>query len=365
MAATALCASCWKTQANAQQASVPPVPRQLLLHAVQSYGAHHTPLPTPAITPPANPTAVAAVDDEVAYQAQVTSWLAQRDFDKLDDEARALRASKARMRGGIWKLADFYEALNTPRGDNASDDDFEARIAILKDWIRAKPKSAAARIALAGTYTNYGEHARGQDYAYTVSSEGWSLMHDRNNLAAATLLDAAKLQEKCPAWYEVMQYIATGEGWSKQDTRQLFDNAVVFEPDYYHFYREYANYLLPRWYGAPGEVEAFATESANRVKGKQGDFIYFEISSMIACQCDSQDSDMENLSWPRIKSGYAALTEMWGTSKRKANRFAHMAVVAGDKTEARAAFEAIGNNWDIKTWHSDANFVRGRTWALS
>jgi len=56
---------------------------------------------------------------------------------------------------------------------------------------------------------------------------------------------------------------------------------------------------------------------------------------------------------------------MWGTSKVKANRYAHMAVEAQDKVEARDAFEAIGSNWDIKTWHSDANFVRGRTWALS
>jgi hypothetical protein len=166
-------------------------------------------------------------------------------------------------------------------------------------------------------------------------------------------------------WFESMQNVALHGGLSRDDARQLFESAVAFEPDYYHYYREYANYLLPKWYGHPGEVETFATEIADRVKGKQGDFLYFEISSQLTCQCDSTDSDMENLSWPRIKSGYAAMVEMYGTSKTKANRYAHMAVEADDKPEARAAFEVVGDKWDVFTWHTQARFEQAKAWAMN
>jgi hypothetical protein len=140
-------------------------------------------------------------------------------------------------------------------------------------------------------------------YANTVSAEGWKLHAERYALDAATLAEAAKLPEKCPYWYEAMQQIALEQGWEKAQARELFEQAIAFEPDYYHYYREYAYYLLPKWEGQPGDVEAFAKEMYEKVGGQYGAYLYFEIASLVTCQCDSNDSDMENLSWPRIKEG--------------------------------------------------------------
>jgi Domain of unknown function (DUF4034) len=361
MSAAFLCAGCSKTEASAA-----PVDPSALVAAVHTYGSNHKPVAEPSDAAPENPNAISILDDAADYKAQVAVWLAQRNFDALDQEARTARASKARMRGGVWKLYEFYQGVDSPvSGDKATDQEWKTQIATLNDWIKQKPDSAAARIALAGAYISYAGKARGTGYADNVSSSGWDVMRKRDNQAEAILLDAAKLPEKCPMWYEMMQNIALSEGWPKENARELFESAVAFEPDYYHYYREYANYLLPKWYGEQGEVETFATEAASRVKGKQGDFIYFEISSILTCQCDSQDSDMENLSWPRIKAGYAAMEEKWGTSKLKANRYAHMAVEAEDKPEARAAFEVIGDKWDLMTWHGQENFERARDWAMN
>ena len=250
-----------------------------------------------------------------------------KNYDALDQAAREDRATKARIKGGGWKLAIFYSALDQPTlKDQATDEDWTFHINGLKAWESARPESAAARIALAEAYMSYGDKARGAGYADTVSNTGWQLFGERNAMAASALAEAAKLKEKCPYWYESMQQLALSQGWDKAQARQLLDQAVAFEPSYYHYYREYTNYLLPKWYGSPGEAEAFADEASINVGGQEGKFVYFEIASLIMCQCDSDESDMQHLSWPKVKEGYAALGELYGYSNLKMNRFAHMAV---------------------------------------
>jgi hypothetical protein len=80
-------------------------------------------------------------------------------------------------------------------------------------------------------------------------------------LAASTLADAAKLREKCPYWYEAMQVVALNQGWNKSEARELMEQAAAFEPGFYHFYREYANFVLPKWYGETGKREPLPRKS--------------------------------------------------------------------------------------------------------
>ena len=295
---------------------------------------------------------------------EIAAYLVEKNYDALDQAAREARTKKTRFKGGVWKLYIFYDSLGKPTvGEAATDEDWTYHIGRVKDWIAARPESVSARIALAQTYEIYASEARGGGYANTVSNTGWKLYHERVDMAAATLAEAAKLKEKCPFWYEAMQNVALAQGWNKAQARKLIDDAVAFEPAYYHYYREYANYLLPKWYGQPGESEAFAEESVNKVGGKEGKFIYFEIASLVTCQCDSNESHIENFSWPKIKEGFAALGELYGYSNLKQNRFAHMAVEANDKPAAQQAFSLIGNDWDHGVWRSGRKFEEAKNWA--
>ena len=74
---------------------------------------------------------------------------------------------------------------------------------------------------------------------------------------------------------------------------------------------------------------------------------------------------MQNMSWPRIKRGYVELEQTYGVSSLKRNRFASMAVKAGDKEAARTEFAIIGSEWDKDVWRNDAEFESAKTWALS
>ena len=193
----------------------------------------------------------ARVDDETPYEAAIRSYLDQGDFDHLDQEAHQARIEKTRFTGGVWKLYSFYSAVTTLQESGFADDsDWNLLLGKLKAWVTAKPGSVTAQIALADAYVNYGWFARGTGLANTVTPAQWQLFEQRAALARAVLKKASQLNEKCPYWYEAMQHVAQAQGWNKSEARDLMEQAVTFEPSYYHAYREYARYLDPRWYGS-------------------------------------------------------------------------------------------------------------------
>jgi len=305
------------------------------------------------------------IDDEKLYEGQIRSYFDQGNFDQLEKTADEARVGKGRFIGGVWKLNSFYLAVSRiSAGQPTTEAAWAARLAMLKKWESARPESVTARVALAEAYVNYAWDARGSGYADTVTQDEWKLLEQRAELAKSNLMEAARLKEKCPYWYETMQHVAQLQGWKKSEARELMEQAVLYEPGYYHYYREYAYFLEPRWYGEPGEAEAFAEEISNRVGGQQGDFLYFEIASLLTCQCNPEPGHMANLSWPKIQRGYAALDQLYGVSNLKRNRFAYMAYLGGDGHVAGVALTQIGDNWDKEIWGSKERFESIRAWAV-
>jgi hypothetical protein len=310
--------------------------------------------------------AVEKLQTEQEYASPIKQAFSQGNYDELERIIKEAREGKGRILGGNWKLLEFYDAVyGTFLGPNGDESDWKMFFDSLNQWIKAKPESAAARISLAEAYTGYAWKARGGGYANSVTEEDWELFRERFAEASAVLAEAAKLKEKCPYWYETMQTVALAQGWDKSLMRELMELGVAFEPDYYHFYREHANSLQTKWYGDPGEIEAFTEEVANRVGGAKGDILYFEISSLVACQCDATKEAMQNLSWPRIKQGYTELGQTYGISAIKRNRFTSMAAKAGDKAAARQGFLEMNGVWDKGIWVSEAKYEAAKNWAMS
>ena len=348
-------------------ASAPVIPMAAVMGSIREYsgGQKNNVLKGPA--PAAPQSAIPDLyDSDGPYQAHIAAIFAQGDFAQLEKIARQVRTDRSRLAGGFWKLLSFYEGVGKPAtGDRSTDAQWAGHIADLKKWIAASPESATARIALAEAYVNYAWFARGSGYSNTVSDSGWELFSQRIAFAKATLIEAAALKEKCPYWFAVMQTVARAEGWDKQQARELLDQAAAFEPDYYHYYREYAMFLLPKWYGEEGETQAFAEEVSARLPEPDGSIVYFEIASLLACQCDKERDTLEGMSWPKTKQGYSELVRLYGTSNLKANRFAYMSFVADDKASAQSAFAAVGPDWNHLVWRSAANFESAHSWATS
>ena len=304
-------------------------------------------------------------EQEQEYKSQITLDLLNKDYDSLEKEAHASLSPAARFAGGTWHVFGYYEALSAPPDPNATDAEWNAQINAIKAWVAARPNSSAARIALAAVYDDFGHKARGGGYADTVSADGWRLLDERLALTAKTLVDAAKLPEKSPYWFSLMFDVALTQGWDKSQAKALLDAAISFEPSYYHAYRQYGNFIAPKWYGEEGDAQAFAEQVATQIGGEQGDFVYFEIASTLACGCDTEQdrAHLQGFSWPQVKSGYAAMEPLYGHASLKTNRFAYMAVLETDKASAQAAFAVIGNNQAPDTWPSRAYFFQSKAWA--
>jgi hypothetical protein len=303
------------------------------------------------------------------YGGAIRQMLFRKDFSGLEEAATAARSSRERFPGGTWKLYEFYDSVSSPPEDfQASNEAWEGIIANLKDWGTANPESVTAKIALAQAYVSYGHEARGNGYAGSVTEDGWRLLAERTDIAYSILQEAAALSAKCPYGYEVMIQIARDQGWPKEKTEQVVEGLYALDPAYYHVYREYANYLLPKWYGTPGEAEAFAESISDRIGGDAGDFVYFELATTIYCGCEIDGIESLRvpltMSWPRIKKGYAVMERLYGNSLLKMNRYAMLATRAHDKDAAKDAFTDIGEDWDSTVWPNKMTFDAAKRLAM-
>ena len=310
----------------------------------------------------ASPAVVTDSPEVERFMHEANALLMRERFVELDKMADEVRSSKARFPGGGWKLSRFYEALGRMNaGENATETDWQSHLAVFQRWMAARPQSITARVALAEAYLDYAWAARGNGYANTVTGNGWRLFEERSQQAAKVLIEAAALPAKCPYWTELMQQVALAAGADKNQHMAIFEKAIKFEPLYFAYYQRYAQALLLKWKGEPGDIKAFAEETYRRVGGKEGAHIYFEIASNLCGRCG--DFSTDDFSWPRLKEGFSALEELYGLTPLKLNRFAFMAAAYGDQQAAARAFLRIGPYWDYSVWGSRARFESQRTWA--
>ncbi len=300
---------------------------------------------------------------ESQFRKEIQALLARDAFADHDAAADSVRASKDRVEGGAWKLFVFYDtAANPVAGEHSTSADWNQQISKLQKWMSARPQSVTARIALAETYINLAWKARGGGFADSVSAAGGLQFERQIQMAQKTLMDASDLTAKCPQWYFDMLEIARDQGWSREQTRALFERAIAFEPAYYHNYRAYASNLLPKWNGEPGQAEAFADESNRRIGGRQGAFVYFEIASVLYCTCSSVPVT-PSLSWPTIQEGFAEVEQRYGATTLKLNRFAVLAYLYRDRDVARLTLARVNDQWDPAVWRSIDSFNSARAWA--
>lgn len=301
------------------------------------------------------------VNDADEYRGQMLELLNREDFAGLEHAAEKASSGKGRFPGGVWKLYSFYDAVSQPAGGRQDRDaSWNVHIAILNRWISLLPQSSTARIALAQAYLSHGSKARGSGYADTVTDEGWQKYGERADLALSILQE---VPNRDPYWYFAMMVVALEQGWPKSRTKALLDESISFEAGFYHVYREYANYLQPKWYGAPGDLEAFANAISQRIGGEEGEFVYFEIASLFYCGACGNWSNPADMQWRKIKDGYAALEHLYGTSPLKMNRFALLAAKFGDKAAAREIFAQIADHWDPGIWGDRQAFEKAKLWA--
>jgi Domain of unknown function (DUF4034) len=318
----------------------------------------------PAQAAPDSARPLASDDDESSWHGGkwarlIETNLVEEKFDELDRMAYELRSQKTRATGGSWKLTEFYGALDKPM---LSDKDTLDHIAHLKRWIAQRPDSITARVALATSLHRWAWVARGNGMANTVTDQGWKLFNARIQESLDVLNAASKLRERCPQWYTEMMIVGLAQGWDEAKMRELFEQGIQLEPEYFDLYKQMAMYLLPKWEGKPGEAVNFAASAADQVGGDQGDQIYFHIAVSVVGK-NGSEFGVKEMDWARIQRGYQAITAQYGVTGRLKNKMAWFAYKYGDAAVARQQFELIGDQWDRGVWRDRGRFDRARDWA--
>jgi hypothetical protein len=328
----------------------------LVMQVVHDYGRNHQ----ASVLPPPSPI---PQETESEYMAKIKEALLESDFAQLEKTAQQNRTERGLLRGGTWKINAFYNQSAGPMNSGEeTDEGYQNEITRLNQWITAYPDSVTPRIALARLFTNYAFFARGEESADSVSESRWKLYNERNIAAEQYLLAAAHLKDRDAHWYEAMQQVAFQVGWDKTYALDLLNHAVAFEPSYYHYYREYADYLRPQWYGEPGEIAKYAEQASLQLHDPDASILYFRITSTLACNCEPQIADLPGIDWPKFKSGYSDVTRLYGASNLNANRLAWVAFKVGDNVTAQQAFSSI-DHMEMGVWWGPHTFANARDWA--
>jgi hypothetical protein len=308
----------------------------------------------------------AANGDDDAFVRSVEHWthsiessLIDEKFADLDHMADQYRREKTRLPGGEWRLRLFYEALDAP---HQTDQDTRDHLAHLEHWVQQRPDSITARVALATSLRRWAWVARGHSHADKVTPEGWKLFDERMKQSQSTLEAAASMGGMCPQWHSEMMAVGLAQSWDADRMKEAFERGIQFEPGYYYLYLQYANYLLPKWDGHPGDAAAFAKSSADGLGGSAGDLLYFQIATILIKRGDGS-FHVHELDWDRIQRGYQALSAQYGTSRHVINQLAFMAYRFKDVEVARRQFDAIGDHWSRGVWGERDLFDRARDWA--
>lgn len=303
-------------------------------------------------------------DADIEYSTlsqQVGAGLLRGDFGALESIAEKLRVQKERFADGRWKLTAFYEGMH-PKDAPAST--WSTYANQLKRWTaRSGAQSPTPHVALASFYVSRAWRERGYGYAREVTPQGRQAFGENLDLAQDELTQSAPISKRCPHWFNVMQEVALGQGWSTQKYEVLFDEAVSREPTYYFYYFSKANFYQSRWYGGRSELQNFVDDSVARTYKSEGFTLYARIYWSAEREFEGAMFAPGNVDWTKMKAGFEFMNEHYPNSNWNMNALAHFACLAHDRTTTTRALKAIGEQIAYGAWRSADEVEKCKLWA--
>jgi Domain of unknown function (DUF4034) len=295
---------------------------------------------------------------------EVLRMVYSEQFDQLEKLTDELRAQKVEFYHGYSQLSIVYGYLSG-FSDRTDDGQWEEFISKLQSWADAYPQSPAPLVALGDCYVTWAWKARGSGYANTVTDEGWRLMKERLRKAREYLEAAEKLPVKDPAVYNALLRVALGQGWDKDEMDAVFQKGIQLEPNYQQLYESKAYFLLPRWYGRPGEWETFAQEAADARGGDEGDILYMSIARSEAWSESEDFFKNTSISYDRMQRGFEVSLKRYPNYTWEMNSYCYFACIADDRETAEKLFGKINGQWEKTIWWNENNFKQWERWGLN
>ena len=296
----------------------------------------------------------------VAVRGDVELMLMEGRTDELDAIADDYGASRVRVQGGWWALAQLYDWL-TPFagsgcgcGPDISRVTFDHKRKALEAWLERRPHSLTARIALANLWKSRAWQLRGIGYAKDTTAAAWRGFREAMARAEETLAPVEETADPMVYFLEMNMVAASDDPRGR--LQSLYAHATTAFPTFPAYAPQYYYYMLERWFGEPGEAAAFAASLLAKPGGDQGKIDYVSVAARAVTASAGPDDVMKRsgINYNALIDAYAARQRTVGLSNGDWNVLLFYSVAARDKKGANFALEHIAGNWDRSVFRDQA-----------
>ncbi|MBI1314020.1 hypothetical protein GC176_22220 [bacterium] len=278
---------------------------------------------------------------------QFQKLIADKQFASLDELAERYRRDQTIFPSGSTALGLLYWSLTHVRPENSRN--LEQRIEDLKQWVKQRPDSVTAKIALANTHARFGDFARGGRLASDVSDTQMGAYVEGHEQAMEILEPLLKAETPDPELYAALIHSTRALGGEADDVRQWALQALRLYPWYLHAINESATYFLPRWYGAEGDLVRLADALAGAA-GDEGDAAYAKVVLSVRDYATVTTLHEDSFDLERLRRGLKQLQEKSPRSRSLRDETCYLACLALDREWASELFAKIGEDPELNVW---------------
>lgn len=277
-----------------------------------------------------------AAREEIERQA--SALYRAGDFDALDARGDAYVAQGTRTSSGLWVSGLFNGGIESAIGlpKSAPPEAWDERERAIQAWIKRRPQSATAHLALANAMLARAWSIRGGGYARSVKPEAWAPFREHVARARRYLRAHAKVASRDPEYYAMLVTAGNAQGVGAKEIRKDFEAGIKRHPGYYPLYFAMLNHLMPKWHGGPTEIEAFVREAVERTRATEGEGMYARIY-WFAAQNGYDDTLFlaSYARWDRMRAGFEDVIVRFPDQWNLQN-YAHFACEAEDVDTLKA-----------------------------
>jgi hypothetical protein len=316
--------------------------------------------------PPMVPATNEIVQAEATWKSRGDALLDAKKYDEIERTSARLLNTQASTLDGRSLATSFFDGLVGSGDAKGTEAQWRFKLTDIENWIKARPKSELAELALAACWVNGAWVMRGTGYSSEVTSDMRSEMDSRLANAGRMLGSQIAQGGKSPlfVWtFHNYSQLARIEG-APYDA--VMDRETATFPAYKQIYFCRAVHLLPRWYGERGDWEAYASQVANNLGGNVGDILYAQIVWRLQRRYRFRNIwEESSADWPRTQRGFEAILKSNPRSLAAANDYFVLAQAAGDNALSRRILKTfLGGRVDIDYWRNMSYFAQARMSAL-
>jgi len=299
------------------------------------------------------------------FRKNINKMLLERKFDELDELAEELLDKKSKYPTASWKLVDIYRGID----DDIQSRDiagFEMRENLINDWIKAKPNSITAKIALMAVNISYAWAYRGSGVSSTVTRIGRQKFKEKLQKVIQIGDQLRSINASDPTLYNYLIVAYNGAGKSNQDIIILAAEAERIAPDYYPVYYKVMNALLPKWGGSYALTSAFIKSVVDNDKLQQTPEMYYWLIRYIKSEINDDKYGYYGFDWELIQKSFQAYSENYDVVDSDMHLMAKLASLHGDRESARKYFSESTGNWNHlarSVWGEKRIFKRFQSWS--